>query len=109
MEHKEKDVEAVPGIDAGKVFSVWVDEGGSPQFFEQPHCDIPPQFFVHLDAQRAHLPGDYVLASTLGGLFFGKVGVDGSSLLIGEQILPLEPSLLILGVVIAGFEWFTLP
>ncbi len=109
MENREKDVAAVPDIDAEKIFSVWVDEGGRPQFFDQPFSDIPPRFFVHVDAQRAHLPSDYILVSTLEGLFFGQAGEDPSSVLIGDRTLLIESPLLILGVVIAGFEWFTLP
>jgi hypothetical protein len=109
MENREKNLEAVPEIDSGKIFSVWVDEGGRPQFFEHPSTTIPPEYFVHVDPHRAHFPGDYLLLSTLEGLFFGQTNADGVSVRIGACSHLIEPPLLVMGVVIAGFEWFTLP
>ncbi len=109
MKNREKELGVVPSVVSEQVFSVWVDEGGAPQFLEDPVSEIPPEFFVHVDPRRAPLAGDYLLLSTLDGLVFGRLSEDGAFVHIGCQMASLEAPILVLGVVIAGFEWFTLP
>ncbi|EQD25277.1 MAG: hypothetical protein D084_Lepto4C00197G0002 [Leptospirillum sp. Group IV 'UBA BS'] len=109
MENREKEFDVIPSVVPEQVFSVWVDEGGSPMFLEDPDSKIPSECFVHVDPRRIPAAGDYLLVSTLDGLFFGRTSEDGAFVRIEDRILPLEAPLLVLGVVIAGFEWFALP
>ncbi len=109
MKNREKELGAVPSVVSEQVFPVWVDEGGAPRFREDHGAEIPPQFFVHVDPRRTPLAGDSLLLSTLDGLVFGRMSEDGAFVHIGCRKTPLEAPILVLGVVIAGFEWFTLP
>jgi len=108
MEHKEKEIHLTPAVST-EIFSVWCDEGGQPKFLDDPEVQIPSEYFVHVDAGRAPVSGDYLLVSDEGKMFFARLDSRPGWLFRldrGERT-PFDPSLLVLGVVVSGFEWFT--
>jgi hypothetical protein len=110
MTHKQKEF-FLPKSMPRSAFAVWVDEGGQPRFPEESGAVIPEECFVHLDASRCPGEKDYVLVSGDGEMFFARVGKSPGSLHredVGRMVL-LESPLLVLGVVVSGFEWFTIP
>lgn len=109
MTPKEKE-SPCPSFPSAHIFAVWVDEGGQPRFPEDPGRGIPSENFVQVDGSRGHGSGDFVLVSGPEEMFFARVGQSHDCLHrvdSGAMILR-EGSFLVLGVVVSGFEWFTI-
>jgi hypothetical protein len=109
MTPKEKE-SFCPSFPPAQIFAVWVDEGGQPRFPKGPEMGVPPEYFVHVDGSRGLCNGDFVLVSGPEEMFFARVGQTNGCLhrVDSGAIVLRDGSFLVLGVVVSGFEWFTI-
>lgn len=93
------------------LFSVWSDEGGEPRFPDPSTPVLSPECFVWIDSSRRPEAGDYVLVSKEDRMFFDRVVQKNARLSLKNHLSERisDPSVLILGVVVSGIEWFALP
>jgi hypothetical protein len=81
------------------LFAVWAEEGGEPQFPDGATPPLPPE------------ENQYVLVSVDERMSFDRLVRRDGNLCLENHISKgvSDPSILILGVVVSGIEWFALP
>jgi hypothetical protein len=93
------------------LFSVWADEGGEPKFPDASTPVLSSNCFIWVDPARRPDAGDYVLVSEEGRMFFDRLIQKNGCLSLKNHLSGriFDSSLLILGVVVSGIEWFAIP
>ena len=105
--NSEKRLQSVSPETRSSTFSVWTDEGGSPQFPNEKQSAISSDYFVWIDSSKSAEVGQWVLLSTQNRMTFDRViyGKRGLSLEKNPLWSLSDPDIYVLGVVISGFEW----
>lgn len=92
-------------------FSVWTDEAGKPQFPDETTPDLSDEYFTWIDPSRTPEEGQYVLVSWEEKMFFDHMVQRDGELTLENHTFERasNSSVLILGVVVSGIEWFAIP
>lgn len=101
----------VHSLKPSTLFAVWAEEGGEPQFPDGATPPLSPECFIWIDPSLSPEENRYVLVSVDEKMSFDRLIRRDGNLCLENHVFKgvSDPSMLILGVVVSGIEWFALP